>query len=93
MDRGAWQATVHGVARIEHNLAAKPNQTRGSLEAGQMEEGACSFCQCPPSNTCFQMLASGYTLTTPELGPSLGAQVWEHCFLGEPVSCSTGLSF
>jgi len=24
MDRGAWQATVHGVARVEHNLAAKP---------------------------------------------------------------------
>ena len=28
MDRGTWQATVHGVARIEHNLAAKPNQTK-----------------------------------------------------------------
>ena len=24
MDRGAWQATVHGVARVEHNLATKP---------------------------------------------------------------------
>ena len=24
MDRGAWQATVHGVARVRHNLAAKP---------------------------------------------------------------------
>ena len=24
MDRGAWQATVHGVARVGHNLAAKP---------------------------------------------------------------------
>ena len=23
MDRGAWQATVHGVARAGHNLAAK----------------------------------------------------------------------
>ena len=21
MDRGAWQATVHGVARVGHNLA------------------------------------------------------------------------
>ena len=21
MDRGAWQATVHGVARVRHNLA------------------------------------------------------------------------
>ena len=25
MDRGAWQATEHGVARVEHNLATKPS--------------------------------------------------------------------
>ena len=24
MDRGPWQATVHGVARVGHNLATKP---------------------------------------------------------------------
>ena len=24
MDRGAWRATVHGVARVEHDLATKP---------------------------------------------------------------------
>ena len=24
MDRGAWQATVHGVKRVRHNLATKP---------------------------------------------------------------------
>ena len=24
MDRGAWQATVHGVARVRHDLAIKP---------------------------------------------------------------------
>jgi len=23
MDRGAWQATVHGVARVRHDLATK----------------------------------------------------------------------
>ena len=27
MDRGAWQATVHGVARFRHNLATKPAPT------------------------------------------------------------------
>ena len=27
MDRGAWWATVHGVARIGHDLAAKTYQT------------------------------------------------------------------
>ena len=26
MDRGAWQATVHGIARVRHDLATKPNQ-------------------------------------------------------------------
>jgi len=24
MDRGAWRATVHGAARVRHDLAAKP---------------------------------------------------------------------
>ena len=24
MDRGAWQATVHGITRVGHNLATKP---------------------------------------------------------------------
>ena len=24
MDRGAWQATVHGIARVRHDLATKP---------------------------------------------------------------------
>ena len=33
MDRGAWQATVHGVTRVGHDLATKPppfpNRARG----------------------------------------------------------------
>ena len=27
MDRGAWQAIVHGVARVGHDLATKPPTT------------------------------------------------------------------
>ena len=27
MDRGAWQATVHGVARVGHDLVIKPPPT------------------------------------------------------------------
>ena len=27
MDREAWQITVHGVIRLRHSLATKPNQT------------------------------------------------------------------
>ena len=30
MDRGAWQATVHGVARVGHNLVTKERE-RGNL--------------------------------------------------------------
>ena len=28
VDRGAWQATVHGVARVRHNLVTKQQQQR-----------------------------------------------------------------
>jgi len=27
MDRGAWQATVHGIAKVGHDLAAKTTTT------------------------------------------------------------------
>ena len=27
MDRGFWRATVHGVARVRHDLATKPQPT------------------------------------------------------------------
>ena len=27
MDRGAWQATVHGITRVGHNLVTKPSTT------------------------------------------------------------------
>ena len=33
MDRGAWQAAVHGVTRVRHNLAAKPPTAIRSLVA------------------------------------------------------------
>ena len=26
MNRGAWQATVHGLQRVRHDLATKPQQ-------------------------------------------------------------------
>ena len=31
MDRGAWRATVHGVARVRHNLVTKPSQKSPNL--------------------------------------------------------------
>ena len=34
MDRGAWQATVHGVARVRHDLATKPQTTHRFLGFG-----------------------------------------------------------
>jgi len=32
MDREAWQATVHGITRVGHNLATKPPPPRYPLE-------------------------------------------------------------
>ena len=29
MDRGAWQATVHGVAKVRHDLTTKPPPPQG----------------------------------------------------------------
>ena len=29
MDRGVWQATVHGVTRVRHDLVTKPPPPRG----------------------------------------------------------------
>ena len=34
VDRGAWQATVHGVTRVRHNLATKPILLKVFLELG-----------------------------------------------------------
>ena len=31
MNRGPWQATVHGVARVGHNLATKPPPPLGAF--------------------------------------------------------------
>ena len=33
MDRGAWQATVHGVTRVGHDLVTKPpNHHNGDMK-------------------------------------------------------------
>ena len=32
MDRGAWRATVHGFARVRHNLVTKPPPLSGVSE-------------------------------------------------------------
>ena len=33
IDRGAWQATVHGMAKVRHNLATKPPPFTGRTGA------------------------------------------------------------
>ena len=30
MDKGAWQATVHGLSRVKHDLATKPTELDNS---------------------------------------------------------------
>jgi len=34
MDTGAWQATIHGVTRVGHNLVTKPPSTTGTGNKG-----------------------------------------------------------
>ena len=37
MDRGIWQATIHGVARVRHDLVTKTKQTKmGDRRGKQM---------------------------------------------------------
>ena len=46
MDRGAWQATVHGVTRVVHNLVTKSNQpllSRCSVSASRGQENLKEF--------------------------------------------------
>ena len=35
MDKGAWQATVHGVTRVGHDLVTKPPMCFGNSEVQQ----------------------------------------------------------
>ena len=32
VDRGAWQATVHGIARVGHDLATKPPEAPSAFK-------------------------------------------------------------
>ena len=42
MDRGAWQATVHGVARVGHDLATKPPPSKRLRDRSLSRQlGAC----------------------------------------------------
>ena len=38
IDRGAWQATVHGVARVRHDLAAKPPPPSSTGQSSKSSE-------------------------------------------------------
>ena len=46
MDSGAWQATVHGVARVGHNLATKPPPPLNVYERITIIEGTGSQKVC-----------------------------------------------
>ena len=50
MDRGVWQATVHGVARVRHDLATKPPYIHIAFPGGS--DGKESTCNAEdPSST------------------------------------------
>ena len=46
MDRGTWWTTVHGVVRVQQDLATKPRPPRSSVDAVWPAEGV----QDPPQD-------------------------------------------
>ena len=38
MSKGTWQATVHGVARVRHNLATKPSKELFKSSKSRLEQ-------------------------------------------------------
>ena len=52
MDRGAWQATVHGITRVGHDLATKPPPPWLCYDRCVSQEGACVMAVVP----CLQFL-------------------------------------
>ena len=54
MDRGAWRATVHGVARVGHNLATKPPPPSIPLvlQPHPILGGPAQVCLWPPRARC-----------------------------------------
>ena len=48
MDRGAWQATLHGVARVRHNLATKQQQQ--NIFFRHPEGQSCTYLECTHHN-------------------------------------------
>ena len=52
MDRGAWWATVHEVARVRHNLVTKPPPTSGISHSGKHLKYS-TFYWMPPAPLSF----------------------------------------
>ena len=47
MDRGAWQATVHGVAKVRHNLATNTLYEIRDFPIGPVVKTLYSQCRGP----------------------------------------------
>jgi len=69
VDRGDWQATVHGVARVGHDLATKPPYTRSLPSSPQ------SF-----SRFCAEMRADEKSADTLSEDPLCVMILFSHCF-------------
>ena len=60
VDRGAWQATVHGVARVEHDLATTPPPLYFSNCPVRMSPGALLKRRVPGHVRWTRIPTSGY---------------------------------
>ena len=50
MDRGAWQAAVHGVARVGHDLATKPPPPTTTVRGGELRLFLLNYLGCSPDH-------------------------------------------
>ena len=53
MDRGAWQATVHGIPRVGHDLATKPRPPCSLVFSEEMRQVLCLTVAFSPHGFCF----------------------------------------
>ena len=61
MDRGTWQATVHGVTRVWHNLVTKPPQEEEGLRVSESHSLIAYNCPTVLFKTDFVFLGSKIT--------------------------------
>ena len=73
MDRGVWQATIHGVSRVAHNLVTKPPSFLKQFESRRKELFTSEFQIFHPLRLVIFFFFSAYLLTMAHNSPDTSA--------------------